>query len=478
MTTKEESERIPLLAEGPAVPTNPAYLRRAAHRIAPVFLTLIVVVIARPTLVRAQTYRSRQQPRSSNELARAGQAPSEQTVVIDQATLQQILARLESAENEIRTLRQPAPAAPPARLPAAPPAPKKAPEKKADPPKVLTPISGKCGNVTFKPGVRLQPRYIYDELPANHDFLIRRFRLKAGGDVFDLAKYGAELKIDSTGRFEASPSAIVENAWLDFPLAEELAYLRVGLYDAPFSYDALTSDSKLLFMDRTLIKESLTDLGITDNTVGLLLHGRPYGGSLEYAVGIFDNLAFEKVGATGTKESDELMPAGRVAWHILDPPKAPEGYADYQESYIGEGERLSIGANAASLGDITSGVDRFDLIAWGTDVFYNVGRFTAQAEYDWFIRDMIGGGPNEPGDGWYVQSGYLIWCYPAVELAARYQELDFDKTDAERLRWTSFGFNIYIREHNLKIQTDYTFKREDAVEIENDVVQTQLQFDY
>ena len=51
--------------------------------------------------------------------------------------------------------------------------------------------------------------------------------------------------------------------------------LRAGLYDFVFSRDALTSDSKLLLMDRSLIKDALTVLGFADNTVGVLVHGRP-----------------------------------------------------------------------------------------------------------------------------------------------------------------------------------------------------------
>ena len=38
--------------------------------------------------------------------------------------------------------------------------------------------------------------------------------------------------------------------------------------------------------------------------------------------------------------------------------------------------------------------------------------------------------------------------------------------------------NLYIRDDNLKIQTDYTFKREGGTELDNDVFQMQLQLDY
>ncbi|MCI0334071.1 MAG: hypothetical protein L0228_12710 [Planctomycetes bacterium] len=346
-------------------------------------------------------------------------------------------------------------------------------------------IASNDGDLTFKPGLRIQPRYMYESGNDNHDFFIRRFRLKGGGSAYDVAKYGVELKIDNDGRFAATPSARVENAWLDFPVHTDLMYLRAGLYDVPFSRDALTSDSKLLFMDRTLIKEEVTGVGMADNGIGLMLHGRPYSGYLEYAVGIFDNVTFERFGVAGTRESDKLMPVGRVVVSLLDPMTPLDGYADYQESYIGKGQRLEIGANAAHLSEVIDGAALFDLSAWGVDLFANSGHYTFQTEYDQIIEN-ISGAADIIADGWYVQAGYLFdVCDPCTEFAVRYQELD-PIVGNDTLRWTSIGFNFYIREHNLKIQTDYTF-RSDTVGVplpgglglfDEDVFEVQLQLDF
>ena len=317
-------------------------------------------------------------------------------------------------------------------------------------------IASNDGDLTFKPGVRIQPRYAYEEGNDNHDFFIRRFRLKGSGSAYDVAKYGVELKIDNDGRFAATPSARVENAWLDFPVIEDYAYLRAGLYDMPFSRDALTSDSKLLFMDRTLIKEELSGVGFADNAIGVMLHGRPDCGHYEYAFGIFDNVVFERFGVGGTRESDELMPAGRFVWSPLDPMPTLDGYADYLQSYLGKGERLELGINAAHLPDAIDGIELLDLSAWGVDLFYNTGPYTFQTEYDQIVEDFAGGG-NIVADGWYAQAGYLFnMCDPCVEFAVRYEELN--PIIGEQLNWYRIGFNFYIREHNLKIQTDYNIR--------------------
>lgn len=338
----------------------------------------------------------------------------------------------------------------------------------------LTPLSfgPLCGDITFKPGLRIQTRYRYDDAIRNNDFFIRRFRLKASGMVFDLAKYGAELKIDNVRRHGKDPKAEVENAWVDFPVCDEFVYIRVGLYDLPFSRNALTSDSKLLFMDRTLIKFALTDFGLADNTIGILMHGRPYQGLLEYAFGIFDNDKFEKIGSQGEKHSGQLMPAGRIVLNVLDPSTPPDGYADYKESYLCEGQRLAIGVNAAYLGSAEDGQERFDLFACGTDLFFNYGPYTFQAEYDWYKED-------DKGYGWYVQGGYLFscCCYP-LEVAARYETLDpVSRSDRRKTQLASAGLNVYIREHHLKVQSDYTYKKERHTR-DHDAFQIQLQFDY
>jgi hypothetical protein len=381
---------------------------------------------------------------------------------------------------------------------------KKKEEKKpliADMAKLIL-IAQNEGDLTFKPGLRIQPRYMHDDGNGNNDFFIRRFRLKGSGSAYGLAKYGVEMKIDNEGRYGVSPAARAENAWLDFPTCDDWAYLRAGLYDLPFSRDALTSDSKLLFMDRTLIKEQLTAVGMADNTFGLMLHGRPHCGQFEYAFGIFDNDQFERTAGfpeqpfpAGSRESDELMPAGRLVWNLWDPMTPPDGYADYMESYIGKGQRLEIGTNFAHLGDAVihgaPDVTR-DLTAWGVDLFANSGHYTFQAEYDMIIEN-IAGGADVISDGWYAQFGYLFNpADPCTEFAVRYENLapivGSQLNDlGEELNWVRVGFNFYFREHNLKVQTDYCFRSDTDLTaalpgglgfFDEDVFEVQLQLDF
>jgi hypothetical protein len=340
---------------------------------------------------------------------------------------------------------------------------------------VSNPAPPPAESITFKAGLRLQPRYVFDNIDNNNDFFIARTRLKAAGAIFDVAKYYAEIKLDNVGRFAREVNAQVENAWLDFPVAQDLN-IRVGLYDAVFSRNALTSDSKLLLMDRSLIKDGLTALGLADNTIGVLVHGRPGEGRFEYSAGIFDNLQFEQATSPTARQADGAMSMARAGVHLLDP-ATPGGYADFQSTYLGQGERLSLAANVAFLSKAREGTKEYDLIGWGGDLFFSKGPVTIEAEYDRFIEDMKTPLPNVSGEGWFAQGGYLF--HPKIELAFRYQELDPDRNLAgNKVRWTSVGLNVYLRGHNLKVQAEYTLKREEGVQIKNNLLQVQLQLDF
>lgn len=464
-------------------------LLRGFGGVAPLLLAVTIFGTCQPAASFAQG------PTLATPQSQVTQASNE-TVVMDRAALDQILSRLDAAEAEIGALRQqqggaadlgPLPGEPaPYDLGACgdglddPCCEHAASADVADAAKYLIVVPTDCGDVTFKPGARIQTRYTYDDLNDNHDFFIRRFRLKAGGSIWNCAWYGMEMKIDSSEKYGADdhPPAIVENAWVDFKLLDESVFCRIGLYDIPISRDALTSDSKLLLMDRSLIKGYLTSFGFADNTVGMMFHGRPNCGQFEWYVGLFDNIDFEFHPDDADRESDNLMPAGRVVWNVIGSATPPQGYADYWGSYLGEGHRLALGANAGFLSEAIDYVDDelYDITVWGCDVFYNYGPWVAEGEYDWLVRN--GSDDDIRGDGWFVQGGYFFYDY-CWELAARYQLLDPDVDDAgDQQRWTTIGLNRYYWKHNLKLQMEYTFREDQEDDSPDNLVQVQLQFDY
>ena len=147
---------------------------------------------------------------------------------------------------------------------------------------------------TLELGMRLQARMAVDAMAVSggstdwlRDFMVRRARLKANGKMLT-ATYGFEWKIDGTDQVGSSPSAQVENAWIQYPLGRGVE-VRAGLYDQPFSRDRLTSDSRQLAVDRGNVSNVPDALGLADNAVGFHFLGKAFNGRAGYALGLFDN---------------------------------------------------------------------------------------------------------------------------------------------------------------------------------------------
>lgn len=338
------------------------------------------------------------------------------------------------------------------------------------------------GKLTFIPGVRMQIRYENNQMDHNNDFYIKRLRFKGKGNIYGIAAYNLELKVDGTGQFNKAPAMLLEHAWLTFPLIENDMTLRIGLEDDVFSRNALTSDSKLLLMDRSQIKEALTNLGVTDNTIGALIYGRPFNGHVTYSAGIFDNLGFNNVNLNAptalVRKADGAMWVARVAVDALEPANPNGSYDDYHASYLDGKTRLTIATNIAYASNVEFGDKIFNLTAYGVDAFFGAGPVSLEAEYNTYNEHLTNNGQGEiKGKGYYVQGGVLVT--PKLEFALRYQEADVDNTIfPDKLMWTSIGCNYYFRNHDFKLQTEYTIRKEATTPINNDVFVVQLQLSF
>ena len=141
------------------------------------------------------------------------------------------------------------------------------------------------------------------------------------------------------------------------------------------------------------------------------------------------------------------------------------------------GRRLTIGLSSAYLRQAQQDTAQFDLEGLGIDAFFSNGPLTAQAEYAFYDSDPPEGPQDDEGSGFYAQAGYLV--SPRVELTTRHQQFDpSSNTSGDRVRWTSVGVNIYIRGHNLKVQSDFTVRSEQDPQSFNNLFQVQLQIDF
>ena len=140
---------------------------------------------------------------------------------------------------------------------------------------------GDDSHLTF--GLRTQFLFAADEIAGTNDINVRRTRLKAKGSIFPETSFKFEWKLDDVGREGKTSKAQAEDISFFYHAGEDTD-LRVGLFDAPFSRESLTSDSKLLFVDRSMLHDHYRGLGLADNAIGVQLSSFT-GGSFEYHVG-------------------------------------------------------------------------------------------------------------------------------------------------------------------------------------------------
>lgn len=327
---------------------------------------------------------------------------------------------------------------------------------------------------TLELGMRLQARMAFDAVAGpggttdwRRDFMVRRARLKANGKMLT-ASYGFEWKIDGTDQVGSSPSAQVENAWIQYPLGRGVE-VRAGLYDQPFSRDRLTSDSRQLAVDRGNVSNTPDGLGLADNAVGFHFLGKAYNGRAAYAVGLFDNRFIFGHG------QDHPMVVGRLDVNLGSTKDV------YQDAHFGTDSWYSFGVNGShqKVGT-TAGVDSSANTALGADAMVDVptavGRVLLRGEYTGIRRDPIGPGTGTGTRTWMVAGGLLV-LNDRLQPFVRFDEVRLDpvvggaKTDI-----TYVGMNLYRKGHSLKFQGDLRLQANTGESVDGARVQAQMDF--
>jgi len=104
---------------------------------------------------------------------------------------------------------------------------------------------------------------------------------------------------------------------------------------------------------------------------------------------------------------------------------------------------------------------------YGFDGRYVTGPFSVTAEY------LHGTDASVHRDGWYAQAGYFV--IPQVQLVAKYDTYDPTKTvTTDRSTIYNGGVNFVFNKWT-KLAVDYLYKREETVQIKNNVIEAQLQ---
>lgn len=327
---------------------------------------------------------------------------------------------------------------------------------------------------TLELGMRLQARMAYDALsgPAGstdwqRDFMVRRARLKANGKMHT-ASYGFEWKIDGTDQVGSTPSAAVENAWIQYPLGRGVE-VRAGLYDQPFSRDRLTSDSRQLAVDRGSVSGVPDALGMADNAVGFHFLGKAFNGRAGYAVGLFDNRFIPG------RLQDRPMVVGRIDVNLGSTKDI------YQDAHFGTESWYSLGLNGSyQTIETYSGSDSTTNAAIGVDGMLDIptgaGRVFLRSEFSSVRIEPSGPGAAIDTRTWMVGAGLLI-LQERLQPFIRFDEVRLDPlVGGARTDITYAGMNLYRKGHSLKFQGDLRFQANTSQALDGGRVQAQLDF--
>ncbi len=327
---------------------------------------------------------------------------------------------------------------------------------------------------TLELGMRLQARLEYEALGGGtgssdwqRDFMVRRARLKANGKMLG-ASYGFEWKIDGTDQVGATPSAQVENAWMQFPLGGSVE-LRAGLYDQPYSRDRLTSDSRQLAVDRGAVSGVPDALGLADNAVGFHLLGKAFQGRAGYALGLFDNRR------VAGRLQDRPMAVGRLDVNLGSTKDV------FQDAHFGSDAWYSFGVNGSyQTIENFAGSDSATYSALGADAMIDVptaaGRLFVKGEVHTVRVDPSGPAPANDTRTWMLGAGLLV-LEERLQPFVRFDEVRLDPAFGGGIRdITYLGLNIYRRGHSLKFQSDLRLESNTGEAVDGARLQAQIDF--
>lgn len=334
-------------------------------------------------------------------------------------------------------------------------------------------------DMTLELGMRLQQRLEYETTTpapggmtdARRDFMVRRARLKANGKMQGVA-YGFEWKIDGTDQTGSTPTAAVENAWMQYPLRGSALELKAGLYDAPFSRDLLTSDSRQLAVDRGEASAVPSAIGLVDNVVGFEFLGKTKDGKVGYWVGLFDNRTILAA------QQDVPMLAGRLEYNAYSTKDI------YQDAHFGTTDKWgSIAVNGSYQGGIenpTTGLDDSTHSAAGVDGMLDLP-FGKQRV---FVKGELNAIKVERSVGTTEYNSTVKMLAAGILIKDKYQPfIRFDQVRSDALAprggrrdITYVGANFYQRQHSLKIQADLRMQAGTEDPIDGMRLQAQIDF--
>ena len=323
-------------------------------------------------------------------------------------------------------------------------------------------------DVNFRFGMFLQGWADWTQDPITEGYsqnlFLRRARFILAGNVAKSVSFFFETdnpRLGNAGTAGAkviNTGFLVQDAFLEWKIAEDLLAVDAGLFYVPQSRGVLNSSSSNLTFDTPTfgLQQNAFVQASAGRDAGFALKGYLAGDRLEYRAGAFSGqrqAPAQPPGAAGSRNSPRF--AARLQYDLLDTEK---GYT-YVGTNRGARRILALGVWGDSQGDFQ---------AAGADVFADIpiGKGAVTAEADYLHYDggkqfvQVAGGVTTPllpkQDVLFADAGYYLASLK-LQPFLRYERLYFREErfqPGDQQRYSG-GVNWYISGQNLKLTAFY-----------------------
>lgn len=269
--------------------------------------------------------------------------------------------------------------------------------------------------------IELDGRLFLGPNSSKSTFLVRRARLFMTGTLYH---YFGFMLMPRWDRFK---DISLHYAWVE-TLEPNFAKIRLGLFKEPFSLEALTTDTFLNFVERSIVVRTFCQI----EDIGIMVFGDLFSGRIDYGLGIFNGRG-RKLDNNNNKEI-----VGRIVYNLLSSARFGRLYLGVSGSTGRKDENLS-GFEFVTEEDTPfwRWVDdsyfpvevHSQHLRWGTDLEWLVGPFYFSAEYLYTNWGHIHKGSRSKlfqGSGGYVECSYLITGEDKPRNAPLFPKRNFD----------------------------------------------------
>lgn len=259
-------------------------------------------------------------------------------------------------------------------------------------------------------------------------FMVRRARLGVKGVYAENLTYvlQAEFGTGTVGNTAAARAALID-LYVRWD-KHDFANVTVGQFKTPYGREQLESDTKVLFVERSLPSDRLT----LSRQAGAMVSGEFADERLGYSAGLFNGNGVNN----SANDNDNFAYVGRVEGVVL------------------KNDRLTLEAGANAFRSADDGAFTGTRTGLGLDAALKAGRLDAGAE--WLRTDFNRSvGLDTVADGWSVYAGWFLVA-KTLQAVARYET--YDPSDAvsgdDEATWT-VGFNYLLKGHDIKFGLNY-----------------------